>query len=97
MKTRFNRLLYGGDILICPVHPRTAPLHHGTYTRPFDFGLAAIFNALNLPATSVPILQHEGLPVGVQVISAWGNDHATLSAAEVLETAFGGWKPPKIG
>lgn len=87
--------LFGDDsILIFPTHPRLAPFHHGTYTRPFDFAMTGIFNALGLPATVAPVSWHEGLPVSVQCIASWGNDHLTLSAAETLEFAFGGWKPP---
>lgn len=94
LRYRLSRILGNGDLLICPVHPRVAPYHRGTFTRPFDFAMAAIFNALGFPVTVAPVTQHEGLPIGVQLVSAWGLDHVTLSAAEALESAFGGWKPP---
>lgn len=84
------------SILLLPTHPRTAPIHHGTFTRPFDFAYTAVFNALGFPATVAPVMQHQGLPVSVQIVSAWGNDHATISAAEALEMAFGGWKPAEL-
>lgn len=94
MRAKINELLQDG-LLLCPTHPRPAPLHHGTYTRPFDFALTGVFNALGLPATAIPVGEHQGLPLSVQAISAWGNDHSTISAAETLESAFGGWKPPE--
>ncbi len=89
-------ILLADSILLLPTHPRVAPIHHSTFTRPFDFAYTGIFNGLGFPATVAPVTQHRGLPVSVQIISAWGNDHATISAAETLELAFGGWKPPEI-
>jgi fatty acid amide hydrolase 2 len=34
-----------------------------------------------------------GLPLGVQVVGAYGMDHITISAAIELEKKFGGWTP----
>ena len=36
----------------------------------------------------------EGLPLAVQIVAGEYQDHLTLSAAETLETAFGGWQAP---
>ena len=36
----------------------------------------------------------KGLPLGVQVAAADGNDHLTIAAALALEKRFGGWVPP---
>ncbi|ODS51128.1 MAG: hypothetical protein ABS42_00055 [Bdellovibrio sp. SCN 50-8] len=96
LRDQLNQLLAGKNILILPAHPRKAPKLHSTYLRPFDFAMTAIFNVLGVPATAVPIAQNEGLPTGVQIISAWGQDHVTLSAAESLEQAFGGWQAPEV-
>jgi fatty acid amide hydrolase 2 len=41
-------------------------------------------------------LNHEGLPIGVQVIAAPYQDRLCLAVAKELETAFGGWVPPSI-
>jgi len=50
---------------------------------------------MELPATQVPLgLDDRGLPLGVQVIAARGNDHLTIAVALELERAFGGWVPP---
>ena len=94
LKSKLNILLRGENLLLAPVNPRSAPRHHGTFFRPFDFAMTAIFNALGVPVTVAPVLQAEGLPVGVQLVGAWGEDHVTLSAAQSVEMAFGGWKPP---
>ena len=56
---------------------------------------AAVFHLLGLPVTEVPLgLNPRGLPLGVQVAAADGNDHLTIAAALALEKRFGGWVPP---
>jgi fatty acid amide hydrolase 2 len=58
---------------------------------------AAAFNLLGLPATQVPLgLNRRGLPLGVQVAAAPGNDHLTIAAALELERACGGWVEPPL-
>jgi fatty acid amide hydrolase 2 len=56
----------------------------------------AIFNVLELPVTQVPLgIGKRGLPLGVQVVGAHGNDHLTIAVARELEKSFGGWVPPR--
>jgi fatty acid amide hydrolase 2 len=57
---------------------------------------------LELPVTQVPIgVGENGMPLGVQVVAAHGNDHLTIAVALELEKKFGGWQldkkfiPPK--
>lgn len=89
------RMLGSEGILIYPTHPRTAPYHHQTLLMPFNFAYTAIFNALGLPSTHVPLgLDQQGLPLGVQVISNHLNDHLCLAVAVELERAFAGWICP---
>ena len=76
-------------------HPRVAPRHGGTVGRAWVITPAAVFNLLGLPVTQVPLgLNGKGLPLGVQVAAADGNDHLTIAAALELERRFGGWVPP---
>ncbi|MDI9917894.1 amidase [Rhodococcus sp. IEGM 1379] len=85
----------GDGVILHPAFPRTAPLHNGTLARPWLFGGAAIFNLLGLPVTQVPLgLDTRGLPLGIQVAGAAGNDHVTIRVALELERAMGGWRPP---
>ena len=59
------------------------------------FSYSALFNALELPATQVPLgLGERGLPLGVQVAGARGRDHLTIAVAQALEESHGGWVPP---
>ena len=50
----------------------------------------ALFNALELPVTQVPMgLTPEGLPIGVQIVGAHGCDHVTIRAAQELARRLG--------
>lgn len=86
-----------GDDGILLFHPytRPAPRHNWPMSTPFDFAYCGLFNVLGFPVTQVPLgLNAEGLPLGVQVISAPGNDALTIAVAQALERQFGGWTPP---
>ncbi|HET9983745.1 MAG TPA: amidase [Longimicrobiales bacterium] len=86
----------GGDgVLLMPPHPRTAPTHNAPLLRPFDFAFTGVLNVLRIPVTVAPVGRDaHGLPLAVQVASRRGNDHVTIAAAQALETALGGWRPP---
>ena len=89
--------ILGDDaILLHQPHPRVAPRHGGTIGRAWVITPAAVFNLLGLPVTQVPLgLNPRGLPLGVQVAAADGNDHLTIAAALALERASeAGCRPP---
>jgi fatty acid amide hydrolase 2 len=96
LRDRLNALLADG-VLLYPPYPAVAPPHQlPKFTRTLDWVHTAIFNALELPVSQVPLgLGRIGLPLGVQVVSAHGNDHITLACALSLEKSFGGWVMPK--
>ena len=82
-------------VLLYPPHPVPAPRHDAPLFRPLRWVYTAIFNVLELPVTQVPLgLNRGGLPLGVQVAAAHGNDHLGVAVALELERAFGGWVPP---
>lgn len=82
-------------VLLFPPYPRTAPRHNTPLLFPIEWMYTAIFNALELPATAVPLgLGARGLPLGVQVVSARGKDAVTIAVARALEEDLGGWVPP---
>jgi fatty acid amide hydrolase 2 len=88
-----------GGVMLYPTYVTPAPKHgrpalESLWLR-MPFAYQGIVNALELPATQVPLgLNAEGLPLGVQVIAAPGNDHVTIAVAVELERIFGGWVPP---
>ncbi|MBX6365475.1 MAG: amidase, partial [Gemmatimonadetes bacterium] len=72
-----------------------APPHNAPLLRPFDFAFTGVLNVLRLPVTVAPVgFGEHGLPLAVQIASRPGNDHVTISAAQELEAALGGWRPP---
>ncbi len=82
-------------VMLFPVYPEVAPRHHVPLLRPHAAAYTAIINVMELPSTQVPLgLNENGLPLGVQVVGARGNDHLTIAVAAELEHAFGGWVPP---
>lgn len=85
----------GSGVMLYPSYPTTAPRHHQPLLPPIHWGFTAIINAMELPATQIPLgLSEAGLPLGLQVVAAHGADHLTLATALVLEEDFGGWVPP---
>jgi len=95
LNIQLKSLLKGNAVILMPVHPRTAPAHHSTLSRPFDFVYTGVFNALGYPASVAPIgFDDDGLPLSVQIVALPQQDHLCLSVMESLEIAFGGWKFP---
>ena len=83
-------------VLLFPSYTTVAPVHNKPLLPPFNWVYTAIFNALELPATQVPLgLNSDGIPVGVQVVGSHGNDHVPIAVAQFLEKACGGWVPPR--
>jgi len=82
-------------VLLFPPYSRPAPKHNWPLATPFDPGYCGIFNVLGFPSTQVPLgLNRDGLPLGVQVVGAPGQDATTIAVALALEKQFGGWVPP---
>lgn len=92
----FQEILGNGDsVFLYPTHPTTAIYHTESFYRLYDFAYSALFNVLELPATSIPMgLDSQGLPVGIQVAANHHNDRLCFAVARELENAFGGWVPP---
>jgi fatty acid amide hydrolase 2 len=73
------------------------PKHGSMLLRALDFSYAGVWNMLLFPASVVPLgLSSAGVPLGIQVIGARGQDHLTLAVAMELERAFGGWRAPPL-
>jgi fatty acid amide hydrolase 2 len=96
LRATLRDLLEPGAVLLYPSFTRPAPFHRAPWLTPIDFTYTAIFNVMELPVTQVPLgLTARGVPTGVQVAGAWGQDHRTIAVAEFLERALGGWVPPQ--
>ncbi|HEX8951616.1 MAG TPA: amidase family protein, partial [Polyangia bacterium] len=82
-------------VMLYPSYVSPAPRHYKPLWPPFNFVYTAIVNAMELPATQVPLgLGTGGLPLGVQIIAGPGRDHLGIAVAELLERELGGWVPP---
>ncbi len=83
-------------VMLYPSYVTPAPRHYKPLWPPFNFVYTAIINAMELPATQVPLgLGAAGLPLGVQVVAAPARDHISIAVAEHLERELGGWVPPR--
>ncbi len=81
-------------VLVDLAYPTTAPRHYRAMVPPWGFVRSAIYNALRLPSTEIPMGLAQGLPTGVQVVAAAGQDALGLAVAQYLEQRQGGWIPP---
>jgi Asp-tRNA(Asn)/Glu-tRNA(Gln) amidotransferase A subunit family amidase len=87
------------DAIAWPAVPAPAPpLDNPTIELPSgphaaDWGnsrAGGIANLTGIPGISMPVgLSSDGLPVGLQLLAAWGRDELLLDAAEALERATG--------
>ena len=95
MRDELAALVGDRGVILFPPYTRTAPRHGMPLLTPIDFSYTAIWNALEVPVTQVPLgLDGQGLPLGVQVVGMPGCDHLTMSVALALESDLGGWVPP---
>ncbi|MCA9535250.1 MAG: amidase [Myxococcales bacterium] len=97
LRAELDDALTGNTIMLYPPYGMVAPKHDVPLLWPFLWVYTAILNVMQLPVTQVPLgLDKRGLPLGLQVAAAHGNDHLTLAVAAELERAFGGWVRPTI-
>ncbi|HHW08219.1 MAG TPA: amidase [Clostridia bacterium] len=94
------REYFAQRVLVLPVYHRTAPPHGGLFREIFSIKrtflkympFIALANVLGLPALTVPVgTDGQGLPIGVQLISAVGNEKALFHFGRLLEREFRGY------
>ncbi len=108
LRARWQALFREVDVILCPPMPTPAfPHDHSPHaTRqididgkkvPYDYQVvwSAVATPVGLPATVAPIGHSEsGLPIGVQIIGGYLDDHTTIAFAGMIEREFGGFTPP---
>ncbi|HEX4870086.1 MAG TPA: amidase family protein, partial [Moraxellaceae bacterium] len=95
LKEQLEAALGDDGVLVTLPYTEVAPRHGKPLFPPFNWVRCAIFNAMSVPSTAVPMgLNARGLPLGVQVVAAQDNDHLSLACALELERRIGGWVPP---
>jgi amidase len=110
IRQQWQSLFRDFDVVLCPAMPTPAfPHDHSLqHTRlldidgkviPYDDQIvwASIATLFGLPATAAPIDHSEaGLPIGVQIIGGYLEDHSTIRFAELIEREYGGFVPPPM-
>ncbi len=108
LRQQWRNLFKEFDVVICPVTPTPAfPHDHSApenrtievdgllFPYSDQYAWISIATLFGLPATVVPIGHTEkGLPIGIQVIGDYLEDHTTLQFAALLEREFGGFSIP---
>ena len=92
LKHDLNQQLGSNAVLLYPPFSRTAPQHNRSLLNPMDVAYTAIFNALEFPASVVPIeFDADGLPVAIQIVGGSFQDRLTLRVSRAVEDSTGGW------
>lgn len=95
LRSEIKERLVDDGVFIFPTMPEVAPKLKTTAFKGVDVAYCGLMNVLGLPSTHVPLgLTKDGLPFGVQVISAPNNDRYCIAIAVELERQFGGYVPP---
>lgn len=97
LRAELEREIGPHGVMLFPTFSRPAPRHNYAMLIPFHAAYTAIFNALEMPSTAVPLglSATKGVPLGLQVVGLHGDDHLTIATALALEKALGGWIPPQ--
>jgi amidase len=107
-RTQWQQFFKEWDVLICPISATTAfshdqsPMETRTLrikgeSRPYfqQIFWAGLATLCYLPSTVFPMgLSKDGLPIGLQAISAEYNDRTTIEFARLIAQEFGGFRPP---
>lgn len=102
LKAALWRELADDGVIIAPTYPVEPPRHNVPILKPIDWQYTALFNAMEMPATAVPVWLSEAenggrmqrLPLGVQVAAGWGHDNLAMAVASKLVDLRGGVRSP---
>ena len=109
MRARWREFFQDWDVVLAPIAPTVAIPHDHSHpmsartidvageTRPYGSLMQwmGLFGLVYLPATAVPIgLQSSGLPMALQVVGPFLEDHTALAAAAMVESITGGFRRP---
>jgi amidase len=87
------------DAILCPVNALTA-VPHGATSEPdalAGFSYTITYNLTGWPVTVVRAgTSSQGLPIGVQIVTAPGREDISLAIAEFVERTFAGFQRPTI-
>ncbi|KAL1506070.1 hypothetical protein ABEB36_005501 [Hypothenemus hampei] len=97
IRKEYEDILGDDGVLVVPSFPIEAPKHGDVLRTAIYAGYLSVFNVLGFPVTNCPVgVTRDGLPIGVQIAAKKNGDNLTLTVAEELENAFGGWIEPRF-
>jgi aspartyl-tRNA(Asn)/glutamyl-tRNA(Gln) amidotransferase subunit A len=89
IRNAYEHAFAGVDVLLTPTAPSTAFRIGENTTNPLSMYLQDVFtvgaNVAGIPAISLPAADRNGLPVGLQLMGAYGTDESLLSVAAEVE------------
>jgi amidase len=109
LRARWQALFKDVDVVLCPPMPtpafpqdqskpqdkRQLDIDGKIVSYHDQLAWCGIATLTGLPATVAPIGWSEtGLPIGVQIVGGFLDDHTTIKFAELIEREFGGFTPP---
>lgn len=95
VRSRMHAYFDEHDVILCPVNAKPA-IPHGTTSFP-DYSYTLSYNVTGWPGVVVRAgTSPEGLPIGIQVVTAPAQEHVALAVAAHLEAEFGGFEAPPI-
>ncbi|MEZ5228929.1 MAG: amidase family protein [Acidimicrobiales bacterium] len=109
MRARWKTFFESWDVVLAPIAPTVAYLHDQSFPmsartvdvageqRPYldIMRWMGLFGMAYLPATALPIAMHSsGLPIGLQVVGPFLEDHTALAGARIIEEIVGGTPRP---
>ncbi len=89
VRRRMEAVFRDWPVLVTPAAHGPAPLGLASTGNPAP---NAPWSGLGVPAISVPLAESQGLPVGLQLAAAWGEDDRLLATAAALEASLAGRK-----
>jgi aspartyl-tRNA(Asn)/glutamyl-tRNA(Gln) amidotransferase subunit A len=88
IKDQYEKIFEDVDLILSPIAPSTAP-KFGELENPMDMYLSDLYsisvNLAGLPAISLPILKHDEMPVGLQLIANAYDEQTLFDGALSLE------------
>lgn len=82
LRDRIQALLHDDAILLLPVLPVVAPKHRRTLVEPHLVAWTALFNTLELPVTTIPMMNPKSKhPIGLQIVTREFHDRLAIQAA----------------
>ncbi len=87
------------DAIVCPVSALPA-VEHGVSTDFTNASMISYTAPYSLTGWPCVVVRGgtppEGLPIGVQIVAQPWRDDVALAVAQQLQTALGGWQPPRL-